>query len=263
MSSFAYIKQSLYKPRGNTLHLSCINPKNDIKTLKRFHPIQHLKCFYITTVYHRRVNWSQQVHFLSTTCVIKKENEPKDKRLEGTTQNNKQNEVANKLEVPDICQPLLTLPISRRPLFPGFYKAVVVKDPQVVEAIKMLFKQGLPFVGAFLTKNDALDTDRITGLDQVHPVGIFAQITSIFPASAGSGQSGTDQGLTAVLYPHRRIRLTKLLRKDDVPLKEKKTEPNKGIYTKHVYPKNDDIHHGTSLLIHWGYGDAWGVNFFL
>ncbi|KAJ7788695.1 hypothetical protein B0H14DRAFT_3503939 [Mycena olivaceomarginata] len=38
--------------------------------------------------------------------------------------------------VPPTYTPLLTLPIARRPLSPGFYKAVVVRDPAIVAAIK-------------------------------------------------------------------------------------------------------------------------------
>lgn len=49
----------------------------------------------------------------------------------------------------------------------------------------------------------------ITDPDSVHPVGVFAQITSTFPAT--SGDKDEEPGLTAVLYPHRRIRITDLL----------------------------------------------------
>ena len=49
----------------------------------------------------------------------------------------------------------------------------------------------------------------ITDSDSVHPVGVFAQITSTFPAPASD--KNEEPGLTAVLYPHRRIRITDLL----------------------------------------------------
>ena len=114
--------------------------------------------------------------------------------------------------VPEVYPQVLALPIAGRPLFPGFYKAVVIKEPTVTAAIKELMKRGQPYVGAFLLKDEGLDVDTITNIDQVHKVGVFAQITSVFPATSGKEESG----LTAVLYPHRRIKINELL-----PIKEK------------------------------------------
>ncbi|KAF9003681.1 Lon protease C-terminal proteolytic domain-containing protein [Cyathus striatus] len=108
---------------------------------------------------------------------------------------------------------VLALPIARRPLFPGFYKAVVIRNPSVVTALKEMMKQGQPYLGAFLLKDPNADADIITDLDQIHPVGVFAQITSVFSAKNADGEDG--EGLTAVLYPHRRIRITELVKAGD------------------------------------------------
>lgn len=107
---------------------------------------------------------------------------------------------------------MLALPIARRPLFPGFYKAVVVRNPAVVAAIKEMMKRGQPYLGAFLLKDENTDSDVITDINSVHPVGVFAQITSVFTASSGSLKEGEEDGLTAVLYPHRRIKITELVK---------------------------------------------------
>ena len=114
--------------------------------------------------------------------------------------------------VPAVYPQVLALPITRRPLFPGFYKAVVIKNQQVCAAIKEAMKRGQPYVGAFLLKDEEEDSDVITSLDRVHRVGVFAQITSIFPAQTGT-KDGKDEeeGITAVLYPHRRIRIDELI----------------------------------------------------
>ncbi|PBL03220.1 ATP-dependent protease La [Armillaria gallica] len=114
-----------------------------------------------------------------------------------------------KQSVPEIYPQVLALPIVRRPLFPGFYKAVVVRNPEVVAAIKEMMKRGQPYLGAFLLKDENIDSDVITDINTVHPVGVFAQITSVF--SAG-GQDDKEEGLTAVLYPHRRIKITSLVK---------------------------------------------------
>jgi len=121
-----------------------------------------------------------------------------------------------KPQIPEVYPHVLALPIARRPLFPGFYKAVVIRNPSVVAAIKDMMKRGQPYIGAFLLKDETEDSDIITDLSKVHDVGVFAQITSVFAAnSAGKDQQGGladgEEALTAVLYPHRRIRITELL----------------------------------------------------
>lgn len=121
-----------------------------------------------------------------------------------------------KQSVPEIYPQVLALPIARRPLFPGFYKAVVVRNPAVVAAIKEMMKRGQPYLGAFLLKDENTDSDVITDINSVHPVGVFAQITSVFSANTGSGEE-KEEGLTAVLYPHRRIQITELLKAGEHP----------------------------------------------
>ena len=105
----------------------------------------------------------------------------------------------------------------------GFYKAVTITSPPVIKAIRTLLQRGQPYIGAFLLKDSESDSDVINSPDQVYPVGVFAQITSVFGSS--DNPAGTPQGqlaaesegdkkpetLTAVLYPHRRIRIDELL----------------------------------------------------
>ena len=106
---------------------------------------------------------------------------------------------------------LLALPITRRPLFPGFYKAVVIRNPAVIAAIKDAVARGQPYIGAFLLKDENADSDIITDPESVHSVGVFAQITSTFNAPSNDKDKNEEPGLTAVLYPHRRIKITELL----------------------------------------------------
>jgi len=118
--------------------------------------------------------------------------------------------------VPEVYPQVLALPIARRPLFPGFYKAVVVRNPAVVAAIKEMMKRGQPYLGAFLLEDENTDADVITDINQVHQVGVFAQITSVFMAPSSREPDGApgekqEEGLTGVLYPHRKIRITELV----------------------------------------------------
>lgn len=118
--------------------------------------------------------------------------------------------------IPDVYPQVMAIPITKRPLFPGFYKAVTIRDPAVVAAIQDMIKRGQPYVGAFLIKDENSDRDTIESMDDVHDVGVFAQITSAFPLHAD------ESALTAVLYPHRRIRMSAL-----IPPEQKGTEAKK------------------------------------
>ncbi|MBE7180656.1 MAG: LON peptidase substrate-binding domain-containing protein, partial [Terriglobus roseus] len=107
--------------------------------------------------------------------------------------------------VPDVYPQLMAIPITKRPLFPGFYKAITVRDRNVIAAIAEMIKRGQPYVGAFLMKDDKSDKDTFESADEVHDIGVFCQITSKFdPGSDPNGQ-------TIVLYPHRKIKLSGLL----------------------------------------------------
>ena len=121
----------------------------------------------------------------------------------------------SKQSVPEVYPQVLALPIARRPLFPGFYKAVVIRNPAVVSAIKEMMRRGQPYLGAFLLKDENADSDIITDINSVHPVGVFAQITSVFTAQ-GNKDDDKEEGLTAVLYPHRRIKITELVKDGSV-----------------------------------------------
>ena len=110
-----------------------------------------------------------------------------------------------KPSIPEVYPQVMAIPIAKRPLFPGFYKAIAIRDPNVCEAIQEMIRRGQPYVGAFLFKDENSDKDVIESIDDVHDVGVFAQVTSAFPAN------NEDKSYTAVLYPHRRIRMSKLI----------------------------------------------------
>ena len=118
--------------------------------------------------------------------------------------------------VPDVYPQVMAIPIAKRPLFPGFYKAITIKDPQVSAAILEMMKRGQPYVGAFLFKDENADEDVIRNPEDVYDTGVFAQVTSAFPVH------GEQSSLTAILYPHRRIKLSTLI--PPSPREPKKTD---------------------------------------
>lgn len=111
-----------------------------------------------------------------------------------------------KPQIPEVYPQVMAIPIAQRPLFPGFYKAITIRDPNVINAVNELIKRGQSYVGAFLLKDPESGKDVIDNVDEVYDVGTFCQITGAF--SAGHGE---DKALQAVLYPHRRIKLSELL----------------------------------------------------
>lgn len=115
------------------------------------------------------------------------------------------NRALQKPEIPEVYPQVMAIPIAKRPLFPGFYKAITIKDPNVSAAIQEMIKRGQPYVGAFLFKDENADEDIIRDPADVYDTGVFAQITSAFPVH------GEQNSLTAILYPHRRIKLSTLI----------------------------------------------------
>lgn len=103
--------------------------------------------------------------------------------------------------------PVLTLPIIRRPLFPGFVSFVNVRDPTTINAIQSTWESGTPFIGLFLRSDSSTPEihvempEIITSVSQLCKVGTFSQISNIV-----KNESGTH----VQLIGHRRITLEQL-----------------------------------------------------
>ena len=128
-----------------------------------------------------------------------------------------------KPSVPEVYPQVMAIPIAKRPLFPGFYKAITIRDSNVAAAIQEMMRRGQPYIGAFLFKDEEMDGDTLENPDDVYEVGTFCQVTSAFPVH------GEENSLTAVLYPHRRIKLSSLTPADpsasDLGNKKKLVQP--------------------------------------
>ncbi|KAJ2830270.1 ATP-dependent Lon protease pim1 [Coemansia erecta] len=108
--------------------------------------------------------------------------------------------------IPDNYPNVMMLPITRRPLFPSLYKSIQVQDPQVIGALKELVERGEPYVATFMLKDDDKDVDTIKSMDEVHEVGVFSRIMSIYVSP-----NPEDKHLTVALYPWRRVRMKRIL----------------------------------------------------
>ncbi|GMM37168.1 ATP-dependent Lon protease [Saccharomycopsis crataegensis] len=123
---------------------------------------------------------------------------------DGNDRNNKNGKNDSSPGIPKIYPQIMALPISRRPLFPGFYKAVVISDPQVMKAVKQMLEKRQPYIAAFLFKDENAESDVINSPDEIYPVGVFGQITSVFPSK---DEKTNVETMTALIYPHKRITL--------------------------------------------------------
>ncbi|OMP09359.1 hypothetical protein COLO4_05554 [Corchorus olitorius] len=110
---------------------------------------------------------------------------------------------------------VLAIPLPHRPLFPGFYMPIYVKDPKLLAALQESKKRQAPYAGAFLVKDEPAGTESSPGFEseksvydikgkelynRLHEVGTLAQISSI-------------QGDQVFLTGHRRLRITEMVDK--------------------------------------------------
>lgn len=139
------------------------------------------------------------------------------KNDEGSSTSTTTNKEENDKKLPDVYPQMLALPISRRPLFPGFYKAVVISEPRVMKAITDMVERQQPYIGAFMLKDCNNDTDIIHDISEVHELGVLAQVTSAFPSK---DEKTGKETMTALLYPHKRIKIDQLIPPKDVKIED-------------------------------------------
>uniref|UniRef100_M4FGM6 Lon protease homolog, mitochondrial n=1 Tax=Brassica campestris TaxID=3711 RepID=M4FGM6_BRACM len=124
----------------------------------------------------------------------------------------------------DDYQTVIALPLPKKPLFPGFYMPIYVKDRKLIEALQESMRRQTPYAGAFLLKDDEASADSSSSsttcetenvlekfkgkelLNRMHEVGTLAQISSI-------------QGEQVILIGRRRLRITDMVSEDPLSVK--------------------------------------------
>ncbi|KAG8099029.1 hypothetical protein GUJ93_ZPchr0013g35310, partial [Zizania palustris] len=146
---------------------------------------------------------------------------------------------------PEDCLTVIALPLPHRPLFPGFYMPIYVKDQKLLQALVENRKRSVRYAGAFLVKDEeGTDPNIVTSsdsekniddlkgnelLNRLHEVGTLAQITSI-------------QGDQVVLLGHRRLRITEMVQEDPLTVKVDHLKEK-------TYNKDDDVIKATSFEV--------------
>ncbi|XP_045450400.1 lon protease homolog, mitochondrial [Melitaea cinxia] len=101
--------------------------------------------------------------------------------------------------VPEVWPQVPVIAINRNPVFPKFIKLIEISNPALIDLIRRKVKLNQPYVGIFLRKKEDDKSDVVSNLDDLHQVGVFAQIHEM---------QDMDYRLRLVVMAHRRIKIT-------------------------------------------------------
>lgn len=111
------------------------------------------------------------------------------------------------INVPDVWPSVPVIAIKRTPLFPKFIKLVETSDKALIELIRRKVKLNQPYAGLFLKKDDDNDSEVMSSVEDIHPVGTFVQIHEM---------QDLGNRLRLIVMGHRRIKITGLLPEEDL-----------------------------------------------
>ncbi|CAB3244157.1 unnamed protein product [Arctia plantaginis] len=110
--------------------------------------------------------------------------------------------------VPEVWPQVPVIAINRNPVFPRFIKLIEISNPALIDLIRRKVKLNQPYIGIFLRKKDDDNkSDVVTNLDDLHQVGVFAQIHEM---------QDMDYKLRLVVMAHRRIKITGQFIEDEI-----------------------------------------------
>ncbi|XP_046966442.1 lon protease homolog, mitochondrial [Vanessa cardui] len=109
--------------------------------------------------------------------------------------------------VPEVWPQVPVIAINRNPVFPRFIKLIEISNPALIDLIRRKVKLNQPYIGIFLRKKEDEKSDVVSSLDDLHQVGVFAQIHEM---------QDMDYKLRLVVMAHRRIKITGQFIEDEV-----------------------------------------------
>ncbi|CAH2238807.1 jg7741 [Pararge aegeria aegeria] len=109
--------------------------------------------------------------------------------------------------VPEVWPQVPVIAINRNPVFPRFIKLIEISNPALIDLIRRKVKLNQPYVGIFLRKKEDEKSDIVSSLDDLHDVGVFAQIHEM---------QDMDYRLRLVVMAHRRIKITGQFVEDEI-----------------------------------------------
>ncbi|CAK9804484.1 Lon protease homolog, mitochondrial [Anthophora plagiata] len=100
--------------------------------------------------------------------------------------------------VPEVWPHVPVIAINRNPVFPRFIKLIELNNPILMDLIRRKVKLNQPYVGIFLKKTEENEAEVVENLEDVYPVGTFAQIHEV---------QDLGNRLRLVVMAHRRIKI--------------------------------------------------------
>nr|XP_033320792.1 lon protease homolog, mitochondrial isoform X1 [Megalopta genalis] len=100
--------------------------------------------------------------------------------------------------VPEVWPHVPVIAINRNPVFPRFIKLIELSNPILMDLIRRKVKLNQPYIGIFLKKSEENEADVVQNLNDIYPVGTFAQIHEV---------QDLGNRLRLVVMAHRRIKI--------------------------------------------------------
>lgn len=81
--------------------------------------------------------------------------------------------------IPEVWPHLPVIATKRNPVFPRFMKILEISNPPLMDLIRRKVKLNQPYAGIFMKRDEDNEKEVVDKLDEVYPVGTFAQIQEI------------------------------------------------------------------------------------
>ncbi|XP_022129335.2 lon protease homolog, mitochondrial isoform X2 [Pieris rapae] len=136
-------------------------------------------------------------------------NEPEEEEIEEVKEETPlfSSQLPATVAVPEVWPQVPVIAINRNPVFPRFIKLIEISNPALIDLIRRKVKLNQPYIGIFLRKKEDDKTDVVSNLDDLHQVGVFAQIHEM---------QDMDFKLRLVVMAHRRIKITGHFIEDEI-----------------------------------------------
>ncbi|XP_031848707.1 lon protease homolog, mitochondrial isoform X2 [Nomia melanderi] len=100
--------------------------------------------------------------------------------------------------VPEVWPHVPVIAVNRNPVFPRFIKLIEISNPVLMDLIRRKVKLNQPYIGVFLKKAEDNEAEVVQNLNDIYPVGTFAQIHEV---------QDLGNRLRLVVMAHRRIKI--------------------------------------------------------
>ncbi|KAJ6635515.1 Lon protease like, mitochondrial [Pseudolycoriella hygida] len=115
------------------------------------------------------------------------------------------------VNVPEVWPHLPVIVSKKHLIFPKFMKIVEVADPDLMRILRRKVNLQQPYVGIFLKKDSSNDSEVVSKLSEIYPVGTFCQIHEF---------QDLEDRIRMILVAHRRIKIVNQLYEPPIEKKE-------------------------------------------